>query len=468
MLIDGNKLLVNADGSALDRISGFETEYAINCETTGKLCTPVAASEYVAFHGLPTSAFDEQGARVYLDGTHPEYSSPEEVSYLDSAYRGLLGHVAMASFYRDYSAEVADEMGITATHLFANTCDITGNSWSSHENILARRGLNPQDYIAALAAHNLSRIVWSGAGHVVPRSADDGFRFCLSERAEHIWDLANYQTTRFRPLVNLKDETLGNEALYRRIHGVSGETVFSPTVNALRQATTSIILRACELGIKFDDLLPEEPVQAIRDISHDPSLKQAVRVESGSEYTGIEMQLKLAERAVDAAVNANYITPQEKFYAEKWAGLCEDLRRDPESCVNRVDWILKKKTVEHALEAKQERGHKYSAFEVARFVSIEYHRLLPKEGLGMQAIRKGFFEDSPSAEVLQEGLPLPPTRAFLRADTIRRLRKAHVPYMADWWFMRIGDQEEFHRVNMARPHDSESERMERALERVAA
>lgn len=467
LVVENSKLLINPDGSPLERISGFETEYALDCETSGKL-TGYQVTRRIAAGALPFFQFHDDGSRRYLDDTHPEFSTPEEISYRRSAHRLLLGHITMANLYRNYSELKKNDFKLTATTLFANTIDILGNSWSSHENILAARGLEPEDYINALATHNLSRIVWSGAGHVLGNRHRTDFRFCLSERAETISELAHSGTTMNRPLVNLKDEALADRTRFRRIHGIAGETVFSPTVNALRQATTSIILRACELGVSFDDLLPDNPPAAMRAISHDPTLRVAVDTIGGQRLTGIELQLRLAERAITAAQHAGYLTVQEAWHGEQWVQLCEDLRTDPASCERRVDWIVKQKFIERALSAKQATGTPHSPFEVAFFTSLKYHRLLPTEGYGMQLIRKGFFDDSPSADVLENGLPLAPTRAALRGEGIRRLQAVNASLSGNWWRIDVGDDYHKQTVTLGDPHQTHNEELETLLDSVAA
>jgi proteasome accessory factor A len=461
--------LLDSSTRPLDPICGFETEYALNCEIDGASAND-KLEQAVAITAMRLTAcqFQENSSRIYLDiGNHPEFSTGEGKSFLGESHSMLAGHVTMARRHKQAEEKLNNKLkGKLSVKLTANTSDPLGNSWSSHGNVLAPRHLDPFDYIGALAAHNLSRIVWSGAGLVVKDRDSSGFRYYLSEKAEHIWELASSSTTISRPLVNLRDEPLADVGRFRRVHDTAGETIFSPHANALRLATTSIILKACTLGVSFDSLALENPISAIRQISHDPSLKRTVALANGRQYSAISLQRALHEKSLNAGLAADYLTDQEKYWAEKWVTILDDLETDPLSCIKRVDWVLKQRLIERELDAKHKSGTKLTDFEIAWSKSIEYHRLLPNEGAGMRMLRAGFYEDSPSTEELDYGLSLPPTRAALRGDALRRLRIAGVDYKADW--QNIVCDGRSGRVLLKDPYCTTDERLEKLLGKVAA
>ncbi len=450
------KRLTDSDGAPIERIVGFETEYGWNCdvEGLGLMSRQEAVEDMITKKATAwREQFKETGERIYNDCEHPEYSTAEDISFLGATYRLLSGHVKMARLWREATVEVSElcenpkgplyGMKIVKPHLIANTCDFLGNSWGSHENLLTPRGLKPPDFINPLAVHHLSRIVWSGAGHVKP-ARDGVLRFCLSEKADHIWDVASLDTTQKRPLVNLRDEPLADPSLYRRIHIIAGESVMSPFVNALRLAAGSIVLRACELGVRFDDLMPDNPIRAIRDISEDPSLKATVVLENGERLRGLDIQREIAERAISSAVSHDYLTDQEKEWGEVWIKLCDDLADDPELCAKKLDWMVKRNLIDRELAAKKSSGESDAA--VAAHKSMDYHRLLPYEGPGMKLLRKGFFDKSPEEGVLENGLPLSETRAKVRGEAIRVLSQIEDDdfyYGADWETLVMVGKEKF-------------------------
>jgi proteasome accessory factor A len=475
--IEKSKLLLNPDGSARDRIVGFETEYGLTCDLLrkendgleGRMNESVAnaARRLNGGHG----EFNEDGNRHYVDvGAHPEFSTAEDVIFLDAAARLLAGHIKLEKAHEqgaDCVNENQEFNKIKNVNLFANTCDARGESWASHENFVAARSLLPQDFIGALAVHRLSRIVWSGAGLVKITQNGKNFSYHLSEKADHIWDLANDQTTRARPLVNLRDEPLAYPGSYRRIHGTAGESVFSPFTNALRLASESIVLRAVELDTDFSDLMPENPVVAIKEISSDPSLKTKVELENGSSVSGLDLQKQIAERAIAAAMAAEYLTDQEIYWGNKWIELIDDLSEDSQNCINRLDWIVKRELIERELAARPNE----LAGNVAWQKAIEYHRLLPNEGAGMKLVRKGFFENSPDPDSLEPGPGLPSTRAKLRAEAIGRLKNANIYFRCDWEKISVfaGESyEDIYGVLMLDPWIYQNDRLGAVLEIAAA
>ncbi len=473
-MFEADPRLLNEDGSPRDRIVGFETEYGLCCKDQENkpndyLAYVVAGKAYYR-NAFYKNEYGQDGNREYVDvNAHPELSTAEETSFLGAAHRMLAGHFKTAARYTQAGQEAADKLqqaGGEQLHevgLFANTCSPDGATWGNHENILTSRELLPEDYVGPLALLRSTRIVWSGAGHVpAPESEENPgrkFQFHLSEKASHIQEVSNLCSTHNRSLVNTRDEAEADARYFRRIHDISGETVMSAHVNALRLASTSIVLRACELGASFDDLALDDPVRAMKQISKDPSLHRKVRLKNGNLYTGIDMQKALAERSINVARAADYLTPQESEWGEKWLKLLDDLQTDPALCARRVDWVMKHKLVERRLD----RPHPgQSDVAVASAEAITYHRLLPHEGPGIQLLRRCAFEDSPSGNVLEDGLQLPETRAKLRGKAIRLLLEKGVGFEVHWTSIR---QLERNTLFLLDPYDTDWNRVEDYLNR---
>ncbi len=426
-------LLIDDDGKPLERIHGFETEYGVTgiskdvkeSKKDSWLTEMVAARATRDPRNLQFT-FDDDQNRVYLDcGLHPELSTAEELSFAGSALRVVLGHASMARRHERALKWVLDEYRFNFSPvlrdsvrvlLVANTCDGFGQTWGSHENVLVRRALLPEAFEDALVAHRASRIVWSGAGWP-ERTDGGGFEFQLSEKAKHIFHRTSNQTTFNRGLLNERDEPHAHAFKFRRIHSIVGETVLSLETNALRIASESVLLRACELGVDFSDLMPEHPVLAMKQISSDPTLRQKVSMRSGGFMTGVQLQRALAERSRQAATEKGYITPQEIEWGNYWIQLLDDLERDPRS--RRLDWTAKLGTIERVLKAK--RPPNKTDYDIARATALEFHQLLPTEGRGMQLLRAGYFGARPTEEQWKSGIPLPGTRARLRDHIVKRV-----------------------------------------------
>ncbi|HVW23651.1 MAG TPA: proteasome accessory factor PafA2 family protein [Candidatus Saccharimonadales bacterium] len=462
---DNGTFLVTPDGAPQERIVGFETEYALQWKAGPIKPKYEVINMLGSAFSKADSSFLPTGERVYVDvGTHPEYCTAEETIFLDAAYRVLRGHVYMAERLKAVNQQ--DKLLKTGSPiLIANTCDTAGSSWSSHENYLVRRGLEIGRFAPALIVHNATRIVWSGAG-TVQDTEDGSFQFGLSEKADFMIDTISPDTTRIRGLVNTRDEPHADPNRYRRIHNISGETVFSPFAQALRMASASILLRACELGVNFNDLALAYPVEAMQEISADPSLKHRVELKNGQRMTAVDVQKKLAERSIYAAQAAGYLTPQEEAWAGGWIEVLDDLSRDPQSCDTRVDWVIKQGFIEEVLDSNDKRhgDKKKPARDVAWKAAAYYHTLAPKEGKGMQLIRSGHYDLSPTADVLDKGLPLPETRAKIRGQAIKKARKSSYEISCDWSVFGIKDYGLSRSVTLSDPYATQNDRVDALFE----
>ncbi len=469
-----SKLLIDQDGAPLDRIVGFETEYA----ALGRRrlsCVYSDIPNSVMRNALEierSSQFRPSGERIYLDiGDHPELSTAEDVSFQDASNRLLAGHFTMARLCSKIADQSKDyEDPIDSVRLASNTVDGRGNTWASHENYLARRDLTPSEYIGTLATHHASRIVWSGAGNILTDDRGKNFAFTLSEKAEHMYEIANGNTTACRALVNLRDEALASSERFRRIHIICGESVFSGFTNALRLASGSLVLRACELGVSFDDLQPANPVKAMKQISRDPTLKTAVELVDGRRMTGLNLQLAIAERTLKALDISDYVTDQERQWGGEWIRVCDDLGTDPNQCLDRLDWVMKRRLIDREIAGKSEDEPSDDAKpepvgKIAQSKSFHYHQLLPEEGVGMKLVRKGRFEGTYSEDVLESGLPLPPTRAKARGEAVGRLEKASErDFTADWHIIGIEVWAGYRRFKLNNPYQTEHEGLTKYLD----
>ena len=64
-----------------------------------------------------------------------------------------------------------------------------------------------------------------------PRAARS---YCVSQRAEHIWEGVSSATTRSRPIINTRDEPHADAERYRRLHVIVGDSNMSETTTLLK------------------------------------------------------------------------------------------------------------------------------------------------------------------------------------------------------------------------------------------
>src|SRR5437867_10038982 len=283
------------------RIFGLENEYGVTCTFRGqRRLSPDEVARYlfrrVVHWGRSSNVFLENGARLYLDvGSHPEYATPEcdsikELVAHDKAGERILEALLGAAEMRLHEEGISGQV-----YLFKNNTDSAGNSYGCHENYLVARHGEFARMADVLIPFFVTRQIWCGAGKVLhgPRGA----QFCIAQRAEHIWEGVSSATTRSRPIINTRDEPHADAERYRRLHVIVGDSNMSEYTMLMKIGATDLILRMVEEGTVMRDLTLENPIRAIREISHDPSCRRRVRPANGREMSAIEIQMEYFDRA---------------------------------------------------------------------------------------------------------------------------------------------------------------------------
>ncbi|CAM9881707.1 unnamed protein product, partial [Sphacelaria rigidula] len=263
------------------RIYGIETEYGVTCTLRGqRRLSPDEVARYlfrrVVSWGRSSNVFLVNGARLYLDvGSHPEYATAEcdsigEVVVHDKAGERILEQLL------DSAEERLQDEGIRGTiHLFKNNTDSAGNSYGCHENYLTTRSDDMAHYAEVLIPFLVSRQIYAGAGKVLHTAR--GSVFAVSQRAEHIWEGVSSATTRSRPIINTRDEPHADAEHFRRLHVIVGDSNMSEYTTYLKVGAMAILLRMVEdPSCVLRDMTLENPIRAIREISHDLTLQRKV------------------------------------------------------------------------------------------------------------------------------------------------------------------------------------------------
>ena len=182
-------------------------------------------------------------------------------------------------------------------YLFKNNTDSAGNSYGCHENYLTSRRDDFSHFVQVLIPFLVSRQIYSGAGKVLQTAR--GATFCLCQRAEHIWEGVSSATTRSRPIINTRDEPHADAERFRRLHVIVGDSNMSEYATFLKVGATSILLRMLEdPSVVIRDLTLENPIRAIREISHDITCRREVRLANGRELSALDIQREYLDRAL--------------------------------------------------------------------------------------------------------------------------------------------------------------------------
>jgi len=289
------------------------------------------------------------GARYYVDHAHPEVSTPEcltarEVVQFDRAAEEIVRA----------SMEAARSFMATGGEILChkNNSDGKGNSYGCHENYLMAREVPFGRIAAQITPHFVTRQVVIGAGKVgceLPGVPPGDIPFQLSQRADFFEEEVGLETTLKRPIVNTRDEPHCDAAKYRRLHVIVGDANMSEVATFLKVGTTALVLAMIEDDALGDELLLANPVAAIRQVSHDPTLQRTILLRSGRRATALEIQWALVERARKYEQSHGLSAVGEEVgvtVLAEWEAILGGLEHDPGSVADSVDWVAKQRLVD--------------------------------------------------------------------------------------------------------------------------
>ncbi len=355
------------------------------------------------------------GARLYVDHAHPEYSSPEVTNPRDAVLWDRAGQEIMAE-----AAAAATLDGPFTIQLYKNNTDNKGASYGTHENYLMRRGTPFSSIVRDLTPFFVTRQVFTGAGRVGLGQDGRGQGFQLSQRADFFEVEVGLETTLKRPIINTRDEPHADPERYRRLHVIVGDANLCEAATYLKMGTTSLVLALIEAEALGDDLTLADPVREMHEVSHDPTLSHRLRLRDGRAMTALEIQrayLDAAARLVEAQAVPG-TDPQTADVLARWAAVLDDLGEDPRRAADRVDWVAKLGLLEGY---RRRDGLDWGAARL-ELVDLQYSDLRPDRGLAARLEAGGRLERLTSAEEVAHAKVHPPvdTRAYFRGECLRR------------------------------------------------
>ncbi|MEV1065734.1 Pup--protein ligase [Streptomyces sp. NPDC090106] len=425
------------------RIFGLENEYGVTCTFRGqRRLSPDEVARYlfrrVVSWGRSSNVFLRNGARLYLDvGSHPEYATPECDNVTELVTHDKAGERILEGLLVDAERRLHEEGIAGDVYLFKNNTDSAGNSYGCHENYLVARHGEFSRLADILIPFLVTRQLLCGAGKVLqtPRGAV----YCVSQRAEHIWEGVSSATTRSRPIINTRDEPHADAERYRRLHVIVGDSNMSETTMLLKVGATDLVLRMIEAGTVMRDLTLENPIRAIREVSHDITGRRKVRLASGREASALEVQREYYEKAVDFVERRGIRTGTVDQVLELWGRVLDSIEaEDLDRIGTEIDWVMKYKLIERY---RAKHNMTMSHPRVAQ-IDLAYHDIHRRRGLYYLLERKGQAARICNDLKIFEGKSVPPqtTRARLRGDFIRRAQEQRRDFTVDWVHLKLNDQ----------------------------
>jgi proteasome accessory factor A len=446
------------------RIFGLENEYGVTCTLKGqRRLSPDEVARYlfrpVVSWGRSSNVFLANGARLYLDvGSHPEYATPECDSIYDLVVHDKAGERILEQLLASAEQRLREEGIRGVIYLFKNNTDSAGNSYGCHENYLTSRRDDFSHYAEILIPFFVSRQIYAGAGKVLQTAR--GATYCISQRAEHIWEGVSSATTRSRPIINTRDEPHADAERFRRLHVIVGDSNMSEYTNFLKVGTTSILLRMLEEpSVVLRDMTLENPIRAIREISHDMTCRRRVRLANGRELSALEIQAEYLNRALRYA-DTRGLSPLETQALGMWEHCLTGIEKDPLSLDREVDWVIKHNLIE-AYRAKHDLPLSHSRVSL---LDLQYHDITRSRGLFYRMQHKGLVDrmcvDADITTAVEE--PPQSTRARLRGEFIKRAKEKKRDYTVDWVHLKLNDQAQ-RTVLCKDPFTSHDERVDKLI-----
>ncbi|MFI6744369.1 Pup--protein ligase [Nonomuraea sp. NPDC050451] len=424
------------------RIFGLENEYGVTCTFRGqRRLSPDEVARYlfrrVVSWGRSSNVFLPNGARLYLDvGSHPEYATPECDNVVELVTHDKAGERILEGLLVDAEKRLREEGIAGDIYLFKNNTDSAGNSYGCHENYCVGRQGEFGRLADVLIPFLVTRQIICGAGKVLqtPRGAV----YCVSQRAEHIWEGVSSATTRSRPIINTRDEPHGDAERFRRLHVIVGDSNMSETTMLLKVGATDLVLRMVEAGIVMRDMSLENPIRAIREVSHDMTGRRRIRLANGREASSLEIQQEYLGKAKDF-VDRRGGDVIARRVLELWERTLRAVETGDLDTVSReIDWVTKYQLIERY---RKKYDLPLSSPRVAQ-LDLAYHDVHRKRGLFYLLQRRGAVERVASDIKIFEAKSVPPqtTRARLRGEFIRKAQEKRRDFTVDWVHLKLNDQ----------------------------
>ncbi len=357
------------------------------------------------------------GARYYVDHAHPEVSTPECADPLSVVRYDRAGELIVQQ-----SMTAANELLPVGEELvlYKNNSDGKGNSYGTHENYLVCRDTPFDRIVRHCTAHFVTRQIFTGAGKVgtePPTPGTNDVSFQLTQRADFFEEEVGLETTLKRPIINTRDEPHADARKYRRLHVIVGDANLSQVATFLKVGTTALVLAVIEndeMATKFEF---QDPVAALRRVSHDLSLCAPLPLADGTTITALDVQwefLRLSQRYVDEHGTELVGGAAALDVLVRWEHVLATLEREPMDLASQLDWVAKYRL----LTAYRDRHGLGWGDARLRAMDIQYSDMRPEKGLAWRLGLEQLVTDDEAQLARTE--PPTDTRAYFRGRCLQK------------------------------------------------
>lgn len=493
---------------SISKVAGIETEYGIMIVGANESDPFLASDEvlnayrHVGGAAVPCYPYKRpdikdimlaNGARLYIDHGHPEYSTPECLSARQLVIADKAGERILAACQQWVNVTGKLPVGQRIC-IYKNNSDYKDNSYGCHENYLLSAELftsllypNPHKVLSLIIPFLVTRIIFCGSGKVGAENGRSPVGFQLSQRADFFETLIGLQTTTQRPLFNTRDEAHTDLNRFRRLHVIAGDANMAELSSYLKVGTTQLFFHMLEDNFIHDDLTLADPLATIRLISRDLTFQQPFALQNGQRMTALEMQHVFLERAQRYLEERGGSEEQWEVW-EEWQDIVSMLPHQWQQLATRIDWAIKKRLLDRCLSVQGVSWEEYNAWQpvieaadnlekareraqnlalrwsdyekqhnlyfTLRRLNLEYHDICYNSqqgevGLFYRLQQSGAIERLSTDEEIRQFISSPPsdTRAWLRGQCISRFSESITS--ADWGDIYFA---QFHDLEMKGTH----------------
>jgi proteasome accessory factor A len=447
------------------RIFGVETQYGVTCSFGGqRRLSPEEVARYlfqrVVSWGRSSNVFLRNGARLHLGvGSHPEYATPECDNVVDLVAHDKAGERILEGLLVDACRRLHEEGIAGDIYLFKNNTDFAGNSYGCHENYLVDRDGDAGRLTDILTPFLVTRQIICGAGKVL--QTPPGATYCVSQRADHIWDVVSPAT--IRSVIDTDAEPHADAARFRRLRVTVGDSNMSEATTLLKVGATDLVLRMIEAGVIMPDLTLDNPIRAIREVSHDMTGRSRVRLANGRQMSALQIQYEYLTRASDFT-DTNGLDAVSGRVLEMWRRVLGAIETENlDGIAREIDWVTKYQLIERY---RARHDLPLSSPRIAQ-LDLGYHDLCRDRGLYYLLQRDGAVHRVTRDLDIFEAKSVPPqtTRAKLRGEFISRAKEKRCDIAVDWMHLKLNDQAQL-TVLCKDPFRSADERVDRLIARM--
>jgi len=387
------------------------------------------------------------GARLYVDHAHPEYSSPEVTSPRAALRWDRAGEQIMLAAVRRLSGAP----GTAGVNLYKNNTDGKGASYGTHENYLMRRETQFSEITHHLIPFFVARQVMCGAGRVGIGQDSTRAGFQIAQRSDFFEVEVGLETTLKRPIINTRDEPHAVADLYRRLHVIIGDANQCDVAGLLKMGTTSLVLAMIEDEALDVDLSVRKPVATLHALSHDPGLQALVELRDGRSMTAVQLLWAYFEQADRYLLTrrGGELDDDTAEVMSRWSSVLTKLERDPMECVREIDWVAKLAL----LQGYRDRDGLEWSDPRLKAIDIQWSDVRPEKGLFHRMSQRGRIESLIDDAAVESAMTNPPedTRAYFRGRCLEKYPSEIAAASWDSVIFDVPGQGALQRVPMLEP-----------------